>query len=189
MKFFRHILFVVPASFMLGSCTPDGVIPEDEFSQIYADFLLFDQWIYSRPGLRSMADTSLVYEPILNRYGYTTEDYRTSMKYYMNEPEEYEKILEGTVDIFDEKLVQLEERRKELQRQKERKEYLAQFESNIALDREKDFYFMFKDEDVYDYDSLAVELDTTGLFRFRVVNYEVADTTFDGLKVIIKSKE
>ena len=63
----------------LQSCKEEGIIEEDTMAQIYAEMLLTDQWINSTPGMRMIADTSLVYEPILKKYGHTSVDYRKSV--------------------------------------------------------------------------------------------------------------
>ena len=181
-------MLVCIAASAMASCGRSGVIPEDEFSEIYAEMLLTDQWMLSKPGLRSAGDTLLVYEPILNKYGYTSEDYRKSMSKYMEDPQEYEKILSETVAIFDRKLVELEERKVELQKQKEYEEYLAQFHVDIDLDIEEMMPYLYKEPYVHYFDSLAVEVDTTN-YVFKFVNHEVSDTTYDGVKMIIKSKK
>ena len=188
MKTFRHILLVCIAASALASCGQTGVIPKDEFSEIYAEMLLTDQWMLSKPGLRSAGDTLLVYEPILNKYGYTSEDYRKSMSKYMEDPDEYEKILSETVAIFDRRLAELEVRKVELQKQKELEEYLAQFYVDIEFDVEERMPYLYKEPYVHYYDSLAVEVDTTD-FVFKFVNYEVSDTTYEGIRMLIKSKE
>ena len=53
------------------SCRKDEaeVIPRSKMAEIYAEMLVTDQWITTTPGIRMIADTSLVYEPILEKYG------------------------------------------------------------------------------------------------------------------------
>ena len=89
---FRYILMAVTASMLLsvlGSCRDSRVIDEEDMSKIYAEMLMTDQWINSTPDVRRIADTSLVYEPILRKYGYTSEDYRYSINYYLDHDDDF----------------------------------------------------------------------------------------------------
>lgn len=74
--FFKHILPLF-AVIVFASCGKDEaeVIPRGKLAEIYAEMLVTDQWISSTPGMRMIADTSLVYEPILEKYGYDNLDY------------------------------------------------------------------------------------------------------------------
>ena len=79
---------------MLSACTKGGrVIPASKMADIYADMFLADQWISSHYSERRKADTTLFYEPIFEKYGYTTTDYDASVKYYISKPDDYSKIL------------------------------------------------------------------------------------------------
>ena len=55
------------------SCNKDRarVIPRSKLAKIYAEMFITDQWIQNTPNVRTIADTSLVYEPILQKYGFT----------------------------------------------------------------------------------------------------------------------
>ena len=76
-------------------------------AHIYAEMLVVDQWVLEHSKYRTQADTSLVYEPIFQKYGYTTEDYRASVQYYMNDPERYSRILRTTSEILEKQLKEL----------------------------------------------------------------------------------
>ena len=71
MRAVRHISFALALLIGLASCSGgrDKVIPRAKLAEIYAEMLVTDQWITSTPGVRREADTSLVYEPILEKYG------------------------------------------------------------------------------------------------------------------------
>ena len=105
MKIIRHIFPMILSLVLLVSCAEREarVIPRGELAEIYAQMLVVDQWITATPGTRQMADTSLVYEPILNKYGYTSADYRLSVDKYMDDPERFSRILRTTVAVFDKK--------------------------------------------------------------------------------------
>ena len=72
----KHIVPLL-AVIVFASCKKDEaeVIPRGKMADIYAEMLMTDQWISSTPGVRMIADTSLVYEPILQKYGYDKYDY------------------------------------------------------------------------------------------------------------------
>ena len=74
------------------------VIPADKLSRIYQDFYLADQWVRDNPSGRKAADTTLIFDPILRRYGYTFEDYDRTVHYYLDHTEEYSKLLDRAAE-------------------------------------------------------------------------------------------
>ena len=83
------VIVLMTAIAILSSCSgKDGrtVIPRRQLAKIYAEMLVTDQWITSTPGMRMIADTSLVYIPILEKYGYDLDDYLKSVDVYMDDP-------------------------------------------------------------------------------------------------------
>ena len=117
-----HILLLFAALVILvPSCGRDGarVIPRGRMAKIYAEMFVTDQWILSTPKLRTIADTSLVYEPILEKYGYTSEDYQYSVGHYMNDPERFSRILRTTGEILDTRIKEVQKLQEELARAKE----------------------------------------------------------------------
>ena len=90
-----HIVVLLAVLAMLCGCgRRSRVIPADKLSHIYQDIYLADQWVRDNPSGRKMADTTLLFDPILRRYGYTFEDYDRTVHYYLDHPEEYSKILD-----------------------------------------------------------------------------------------------
>lgn len=77
------------------SCERGGrVIPVGKMERIYREMLLADQWLAENPDKGDMADTSWFYEPIFEKYGFTTEDYQKSVGYYLKDPKRYADMLE-----------------------------------------------------------------------------------------------
>lgn len=104
---FLLIIFTI-SLLCLPSCKDkEGLIPEDTMAQIYYDIYMTDEAVDVNYRLRRMADTMRVYEPIFNRYGYTTEDYNRSVNFYMERPDKFE-------DVFEETKTMLEKRKAEL---------------------------------------------------------------------------
>lgn len=87
---------------LLSACGP-RVIPERRMAEIYAEMFLADVWLSDNPKCRTMADTSLFYEPIFRKYGYTTADYDASVRKYLENPEKFGKVLESAATILREK--------------------------------------------------------------------------------------
>ena len=178
-KLFLHISAVSAALLFCLACSQDKstVIPRGKMSKIYAEMLVMDQWAVSESDLRTIADTSLVYEPIFQKYGYDTEDYRKSVEHYMKDPERFSRILRATSEILEARIVEI----KELKRL-----YLRQVEiSGFVTDFNIGEYFPYLSEEpyVHYYDSLSVQADSG--YVYRLVSIERADTLYDLLRMIV----
>ena len=104
----RRICVLAAAALLVISCGRNGrVIPAHKLSKIYAEMLVLDQRIRNNPQLASTADTTLVYEPILNKYGYSGKDYAKSVARYMKDPEAFGKIFKDTREILDSHIKEL----------------------------------------------------------------------------------
>jgi hypothetical protein len=179
-KVFLHISALAAVLLLCLACSSDGVsvIPRSKLAKIYAEMLVMDQWAQSESQLRSVADTSLVYEPIFQKYGYDTEDYTRSVEYYMQDPERYSRILRQTIEILDARIEELNALKKAIRRQQEIDSFVTDFDIS-------DFYPYLSDEPyVHYYDSLTVEADSFKVYR--IVPIEREDTIFDRLVMIIR---
>lgn len=78
-------------------------------SQIYAEMFLLDQRINGDWKLRRMADTTRVYEAVLDKYGYTLEDYALSQEHYIKDARRYTKMLKKSVAIVHKEGLALKE--------------------------------------------------------------------------------
>lgn len=176
----KHIsLLLAAAVIMTVSCKRNEaeVIPRAKLAKIYAEMLVTDQWITSNAGIRMIADTSLVYEPILNKYGYDSDDYRKSVNHYMNDPERFSRILRTTGELIDQRITVLKEEQKRL-------EAIARLPVVRSDFRVGDFVPYLDDEPyVHFYDSLVVEVDTA--LMYRLVSLERADTLYDRIRMIV----
>lgn len=184
-KFLQHILILIAAAMILApSCRREGprVIPRSKLAKIYAEMFVTDQWIQSKPGLRTIADTSLVYEPILEKYGFDSEDYQYSIDHYMDDPERFSRILRSTAEILDKEIKALQKKQAELKVHEEKKREIAKFEIEM---------FQFYDELISEdglrgwSDSLDVVWDTVfNAYRFR--RMPRTDTIYEGPRMIVK---
>ena len=112
MKRFLHIVLVLLAAV---ACQRTRIIPKDTLTDIYTDMFLADQKVREQNIPPSQMDTTLVYEAVFRKYGYDTDDYLNSVRYYLKDPERFAKVfesvakrLEGEIDAFD-KIVQHQE--------------------------------------------------------------------------------
>ena len=187
MRAIRHILLALATLLILVSCIGgrDKVIPRAKLAEIYAEMFITDQWISSTHSVRRQADTSLVYEPILAKYGYTSADYRHSVDKYMNDPERFSRILRTTGEILDKKLKVLNDREMELARLKDRQEYLESLRFEADFHAEEFFPYLFDEPYIHYYDSLDVKPDST-LMVYRLINVNRTDTLYDGIRMVLK---
>lgn len=98
----RKTVFFLAALLVICSCGKNGIIPKRTLSKIYADMLLTDSWLRTDLDMKHIAETTMVYESIFNRYGYTTEDYWKTVDRYMNDPDDFSKVLEKAAVRLDE---------------------------------------------------------------------------------------
>lgn len=78
-------------------------------SDIYYEMYITDQLIRKDRKKKKESDTLLVYEPIFERFGYTSEDYRNSVNHYLLKPEKFEKIFRKTQSKLELRKKQLED--------------------------------------------------------------------------------
>lgn len=183
---FGHILTALYVALMiLSSCSKeeDKVIPRSKLARIYAEMLLTDQWIQDTPSIRSVADTSLIYEPILESYGYTKMDYLHTVDKYLDDPERFARIWRETSEILDSRLKEARKRRDAIEsvedKIRERQKYAVDFELDEI------FPYMFEEPFVHYHDSLAFEVDSA-LRVYHFFDVVTADTTYEGLVMNVR---
>lgn len=184
-KFLQHILILLAAAVILApSCRREGprVIPRSKLAKIYAEMFVTDQWVQSKPGLRTIADTSLVYEPILEKYGFDSEDYQHSIDHYMDDPERFSRILRSTASILDKEIKALKKKQTEIKLNEEIKKEIARFE----IDRFQFYDDLISEDGLRGWsDSLDVVWDTVfNAYRFR--RLPRTDTIYEGPWMIVE---
>ena len=182
-RFWKYILPLMAVLFF-ASCSSDDeveIIPRKKMADIYMEMFMTDQWISDTPGMRMIADTSLVYEPILERYGYNKLDYIHSVDFYMNDPERFARILRSCMDNLDKRIASLEKMRRRQELEEAAAKTLDRFRQEYSFNE----YFPYMNDEPYNhyYDSLTFEVDS---FRvYRLVAIETADTLFEGLEMVL----
>ena len=185
MKLWKYILPLL-AVVVFASCSSKDeveVIPRNTLADIYSEMFVIDQWISSTPGMRMIADTSLVYEPILQKYGYDKMDYIHSVDFYMNDPERFSRILRTSMDKMDKRIAHLQKLLEQQQREEEAAKKLERFRMDNSF--EEYFPYMTDEPYVHYYDSLTFETDSLQVYR--LVAIERADTLYDRLQMIVPS--
>ena len=102
------LFFLCPLTCTI-SCMRAKYIPEETMSDIYYEMYITDQLIRKDRKKKKESDTLLVYEPIFERFGYTSDDYRKSVNHYLLEPEKFEKIFRKTQAKLELRKKQLED--------------------------------------------------------------------------------
>ena len=186
MKIFKHIFPVVLALVLFSSCSGEKgkVISRGDLAEIYAEMLMTDQWIANHPELRKKADTSLVYEPILEKYGYTTQDYVLTMDKYMDDPERYSRILRTTGEILDSKLKELQVKKEELQRLEEIRKRLEKVRAEVSKYITYKTHYPDTARKEYDHipDSLTVWVDSNHIYCLELIFSH--DSLIDGPRLV-----
>ena len=94
-----HIVLLLTVLAALSGCGHKGrVIPERKLIRLYSDLFVADQWLRDHPDAREAVDTSLFYDPIFRRHGYSFADYDRSVHFYLDRPEKYNKLLNRAAD-------------------------------------------------------------------------------------------
>ncbi len=179
-KTWHIILLCAALPVLFFSCGKDGarVIPRSVLAKIYAEMLVTDQWIAYEPSVKHVADTSLVYEPILEKYGYTSEDYRKSVEHYLDDPDRFSRIFRSASEILDARIRELKE--------------LLEIRDKMMIKHDFGISVGHVVPDIgnippsYTPDSLAFDLDTA-LMYFRMRYVERYDTVYRGPEIIVRT--
>lgn len=102
-------LFLIGALLCAAACSSGPkVIPRSKMEKIYIDFFMGDQWIMLNQEDGWKADTTLFYEPILQKYGYTMDDFNASNEYYLRDPLRYSRMLKKVALELDARGVRMQ---------------------------------------------------------------------------------
>lgn len=140
--------------------------------------LLVDQWIGIEWSNTRVADTSVVYEQIFEKYGYTSNDYRKSVSYYMEDPDRFAKIFENISNALTTKANIIDKEQKYREK--------ADSIRNVIISRNFRRAEIFFYKDVLSYkDSILFYFDSIGIVRSKPVE---SDSLFMGPELVIKER-
>ena len=155
------MLLVMALIFCATACHKDGrVIPKSKLEDIYFDMFVADEWLRDNTEAKAMADTTLFYEPIFHRYGYSFKDYDASVSYYIDRPDKFNKIMSKVAKRLNNKYL----------------EYHAIAEASMQAERANRKTYGFKHVD-YTVDTVF----TSGHFSYRPGTEVQSDTLSEGL--------
>ncbi len=180
-RFSSYLLLVFCMISIAFSCRKgDRLIPKRQFAEIYAEMFVLDQWLNDNTKYRQAADTSLVYAPVLEKYGYTYNDYMFSVEEYMRDPARYSRILRETSDILNERLGALKEIQRSETEEARRKAHLDSLIRSVDFDMDSVIRSMIC---LHPTDSLVAGPDSSGFIS--VVFRTVYDTVYNGPEMVI----
>ena len=90
-------------------CRQDKPIPKEDMEGILYDCLLIDRCLDDAYDLRAQADTTLVYIPVIEKYGYTQEKFLSSLRYWLSEPDAFKEIFSAVQEKMKVRLDELVE--------------------------------------------------------------------------------
>ena len=175
MKRFLHIVLVL---LLAVACRGPRVIPKDTMTDIYTDMFLADQMVRDADIPRAQMDTMLLYEAVFEKYGYDTEDYLYSLRYYLKDPERFGKVFENVA--------------KRLEGEVEALKKIVELRNRIASKREADYPLVdsvltpFSKESVF-VGLARVERDTSrypAWFRLAAVHEDTLMVSVDSLAAL-----
>lgn len=176
------VVLALAVGLSLASCgKKERVIPKEKMAEIYAEMYVLDQWLDDNRSLRREADTSLVYAPVLDKYGYTYDDYLNSVDVYMKDPTRYSRILRRTSEILGSRLTELKAEKKAQEDALKESRRLDSLRNLIHLNVDSLMNSMVRTAPS---DSLVTVLDSLGFVDFRFV--QTSDTTYDGPAMVIR---
>ena len=167
---------------LISSCKRGNrVIPKDKFAEIYAEMFVLDQWLDDNRDVRRRADTTLVYAPVLDKYGYTYDDYLASVDKYMKDPMRYSRILRSTAEILNNRLENLKSIQAEELAKERAARRLDSLIRSVNFDMDSVLMAMMR---VHPTDSIVAVADSDGFLSFRFVC--VSDTVYDEPAMVLK---
>lgn len=176
------VVLALAVGLSLASCgKKERVIPKEKMAEIYAEMYVLDQWLDDNRSLRREADTSLVYAPVLDKYGYTYDDYLNSVDVYMKDPTRYSRILRRTSEILGSRLTELKAEKKAQEDALKESRRLDSLRNLIHLNVDSLMNSMVRTAPS---DSLVTAFDSLGFVNFRFV--QTSDTTYDGPAMVIR---
>lgn len=176
------VVLALAVGLSLASCgKKERVIPREKMAEIYAEMYVLDQWLDDNRSLRREADTSLVYAPVLDKYGYTYDDYLNSVDVYMKDPTRYSRILRRTSEILGSRLTELKAEKKAQEDAMKESRRLDSLRNLIHLNVDSLMNSMVRTAPS---DSLVTAFDSLGFVDFRFV--QTSDTTYDGPAMVIR---
>ena len=115
----------------------------------------------------------------VKKTNYDVNDYMKTVDSYMDDPERFAKVLRNTGEILDERMEGLRKTIQEMAK-------IARIPKiKVEYKPEEFSEYLFGKPYVHYYDSLGIEVDSLK-GTYRLVDHETSDTTYDGIRMIIR---
>lgn len=121
----KYLFLILPLALLCTSCSEKKYIPKEDMAAIVYDCILTDKYLETEMPYRAQADTTLVYLPVLEKHGYTQDQFLESLKYWLSQPKEMK-------EIYNLARTQMKERRELLQQE------LDENEEGAAMEKMKE---------------------------------------------------
>lgn len=157
------------------------VIPKRQMEKIYHDMFLADQWIADNMDKKPKADTMWFYEPIFGKYGYTVEDYRASVEYYLADPKRYAEMMGRIVKVYEEEAAAINREIAQKEKIRHRADSIANAMRAFRPDDLKNYSDLFYVDQMTD--RIEIRQNSRGVYYPVPV---VEDTMFHGPELIIR---
>lgn len=132
----RCTLLLILGALLLSSCS-SAPIPQKKMMDIYYEMFTIDGIITDTPELRAHTDSLSVYGGILERYGYTMEDYFSAVDYYLKKPESFARMMKKVQKRINDEIDRLDAERIRLREEAElQKDRLVETEEADDADTE-----------------------------------------------------
>ena len=109
----RCTLLMILGALLLSSCS-SAPIPQKKMMNLYYEMFTTDQLITESPDLRAQADSLSVYGGILERHGYTIEQYFAAVDYYLTKPEAFARMMKKVQSRINREIARMEEERERI---------------------------------------------------------------------------
>lgn len=124
MRLFKAIILPL---LIFTSCG-ENRIPRQKMSKIIAEIYISDRYINSNYELVRAVDSSFLYEPIFNKYGYTTKEFINTINFYVERPAKLKTIYISARQILEDEMAIANT---ELQRERSRDSIVAIVEKKV----------------------------------------------------------
>ena len=114
----RCTLLMILGALLLSSCS-SAPIPQKQMMNLYYEMFTTDQLITESPDLRAQADSLSVYGGILERHGYTVEDYLAAVDYYLSKPESFARMMKKVQSRVNREIARMEAEQERLRAERE----------------------------------------------------------------------
>ncbi len=132
-------LWICGASLLLSVATSCHVttkrIPADRFQEVLRELFLTDLMLERDGNLSRMADSLLVYPPILEKHGYTAEQFLATLDYYTRRPARFKSLLARLRKSLNQERTAYNKKREHLNRQRGLSERFNRWLEDTLTDR------------------------------------------------------